>query len=199
MGISHVCMSCSFDMARVRARLEPHYGLPLVVCPDCGSATVRHKPRPWRSTRRIGVSLLALAGQLALLAACLGLVIAVCVAFGDAFLRGDFGVISRQVLIARLVTGGVLSLAVGTWLTAGFTHAGRVKTWLVFSGLAMVLLSLDLRWDQYPARLGVLVTIMTVALAGVPIGKLVLVIWHQTRRAIRCGYRRRRRARSAVL
>ncbi len=56
MAISHVCLSCGLDLARVRARLEPRYALPIVVCPDCGWAAVRRKPR--RSFGRLPASLL---------------------------------------------------------------------------------------------------------------------------------------------
>jgi hypothetical protein len=35
VAISHVCMGCGLDLARVRAAPDPHYGLPLVTCPRC--------------------------------------------------------------------------------------------------------------------------------------------------------------------
>jgi hypothetical protein len=56
MSLAHVCLGCGFDLARQRPRNEPYYGLPLIVCPRCATASVRRK-HPiavrWRQVRRV--------------------------------------------------------------------------------------------------------------------------------------------------
>jgi hypothetical protein len=53
---SHVCIACGHDLARLHAPPDPHYGLPVVVCPGCALACIR---RPytgvalWRSAMRV--------------------------------------------------------------------------------------------------------------------------------------------------
>lgn len=46
---SHVCSACGHDLARLRAPPDPHYALPVVVCPGCALACVR---RPYAGTAR---------------------------------------------------------------------------------------------------------------------------------------------------
>ena len=40
---SHICPSCLMELSTVRALADPHYGLPVVVCPRCSLACVRTK------------------------------------------------------------------------------------------------------------------------------------------------------------
>ena len=70
MAISHLCISCGFDLARVRIRPDPFYALPIAICPDCGEAAVRRMhpmKQAWRTLLRLKTSLIALALQLAML------------------------------------------------------------------------------------------------------------------------------------
>lgn len=56
MAISHLCTTCGLDLARVRAAVDPHYGLPLVCCPRCRHYQFRRKYpilRRWKQARRI--------------------------------------------------------------------------------------------------------------------------------------------------
>ena len=53
---SHTCPSCLTELGRIRAVPDPHYGLPVVVCPSCSLATVRQRHPDiefWRSFRRV--------------------------------------------------------------------------------------------------------------------------------------------------
>ncbi len=202
MAISHVCLSCGLDLARVRARLEPRYALPIVVCPDCGWAAVRRKPR--RSFVRLSASLLALVVQLGLLAAGLGGLVAISIELGDVLAQGSFGTLARDEIILRLAVCVAFAIMLGTWLTAGFGHARRTTTWLVFTGLGIALLSLGLAGDGWSgqfevlrARCLVLAMIMAVATAGVPTGILARAAWRHVERSLWQMRRRRLRTWSA--
>lgn len=201
MAISHVCLSCGLDLARVRALLEPRYALPVVVCPDCGRAAVRRKPRQLRSLQRLAVSLLTLIAQLGILAAGLGLLIAISIEMGNVLADGTFGALPGNEILLRFAVCAAFAVALGTWLTAGFGHARRTTTWLVFAGLGIVLVSLGSliggRPDQLVPRCLVVVMVMTVATAGVPLGMLTRVGWRQFERSLWRVRRRRLRARSA--
>ncbi len=98
MAISHLCLGCGFDLARVRTRPDPHYALPLVVCPDCGDAAVR-RVHPlqlgWRAFLRVPASIIALVIQLGLLSGAAAAVIGVCVE-GERWARGNLIATARQ-------------------------------------------------------------------------------------------------------
>jgi hypothetical protein len=220
MAISHLCMACGLDLARVRTRLDPYYALPMVLCPDCGEATVRRRHPSlggWQTLLRLKTSLAALALQLALLAGFLSAVVAVCVLVGDSWVRGNLAVSQRDELILAALAFGALPLALGAWLTAGLGHVRRGGAWLAFTLLTLVLISLDcvgeplarrlldacglsltlgaFRWDHFMVRLAVQMTIMTMATAGIPPGMLARVGYRQWRRNRWRARRRRRRAR----
>ena len=201
MAISHVCLSCGLDLARVRALLEPHYALPVVVCPDCGWAAVRRAPRDRRSFHRLLVSLLTLISQLGLLAAGLGMLLFVGIEMGDVLASGTFGALSSEDILLRLTVCAAFAVALGTWLTSGFGHVRRTTTWLVFSGFGIVLVSIGSlvggSLDVLAARCLVVVMIMTVATAGVPLGMLARVASRRFERSLWGVRRRRLRARSA--
>jgi hypothetical protein len=57
---SHTCPSCLYELARIRAVPDVHYGLGVVVCPRCQNACVRARHPDhafWRSFRRVYQSL----------------------------------------------------------------------------------------------------------------------------------------------
>ncbi len=203
MAISYVCLSCGLDLARVRARLEPYYALPIVVCPDCGRAAVRHRPRAWRSFRRLMLSLTTLAAQLGLVVTGLAGLLAISEHMGDAFSRLSFGGIPRNEIIFRLSVCAAFAVALGAWLTAGFSHARRTTTWLVFYGAGIALIAVGALIDRNSNGLGfhfvVATLVMTVAVAGVPLGVLAGFTWRHVRRATCRWHRRRLRARSTGL
>ena len=216
MAISHLCISCGLDLARVRVRPDPLYALPIVICPDCGEAAVRRMhpmKRAWRTVLRLNTSLIALGFQLSLLIGGGSAVVAVCVLVGDAWALGSLAFPQREERIIAFLAFGVLPLALGAWLTAGLGHLRRLPVWLVFSLAVLVLISLDcvgeplarrgleasglsltpidLRWDLLSARVAVLTAIMTIAIAGIPLGMLARV-GHRRWRCNRWRARRRR-------
>lgn len=46
---SHICIACGHDLTRLHAPPDPHYALPIVVCPTCARASVR---RPYAGAAR---------------------------------------------------------------------------------------------------------------------------------------------------
>jgi hypothetical protein len=172
MAISHICMSCGLDLARLHPRPDPHYGLPIVVCPRCATAVVR-RAHPlvvrWREARRLRGAMRAMglraAVGAALMAASVGMVFLV-----EAGAK-DLGVsafeLPRLIFLGRdgahrlpeeaPVMGGVLlglwvllQIGVGVLLSAGLRHWGRAIAWGVWAGLLVLMLSLVPA--SYPVR-----------------------------------------------
>ncbi|MDQ7013330.1 MAG: hypothetical protein Q9O74_05460 [Planctomycetota bacterium] len=176
MARSHICMGCGKELARLRAPPDPHYGLPVVVCPGCGLACVR-RPRGglarWHTfLRALGAGLKLVGGGMLLVAVlALGLVFCAQVAEGldealvgkpfSAFFKPD--AVVQQRLGDWWTYGGVWIVPVWgvAWLSIGlltgvfFPH-WRVRWWLVgMAGLTVagffiptVLIALD-DWVQY--------------------------------------------------
>lgn len=67
MPISHICISCGDELARIRAVPDPHYGLAVVVCPGCNRACVRIRRNSltsgWLGIRKLVGTLAALVAQ----------------------------------------------------------------------------------------------------------------------------------------
>jgi len=224
MADSHLCLSCGSDLARVRARQEPHYGLPLVICPACGAAAVRRRHplvRGWRTLRQLGTSAGVLAFQVAALGAGVGLVTSACIALGEDLVRGRLGRLETDQMATLLLMLVILSVALGTWLTAGLRHWRRSAAWVFFGGLVLVLLAADtvmrpvltlvlraggfaeyaysLELDEFVARSMCLAGILAVATAGIPLGTGLGGAGRILRRALVRGRRRRLRARRALI
>jgi hypothetical protein len=222
MAISHLCTNCGSDLARIRARREPHYGLPLVVCPRCGASAVRRRhplQRRYRSGKRLALSLAVLTAQLGLLAAFISLTTAVCVQFGDDLMQGDLDLSRPEMTVLAVLSFGILPITLGAWLKAGLPHWRRPIAWLVFALLVLPLLSIDTlllpwlarsvpslnltlewsvcRWDVWLGRASALGVIMLVALLGIPIGTGLVRLNDLARRGLwrtRLHRARRRRA-----
>lgn len=169
--MSHICLSCGRDLARVCALVEPHYGLPVVVCPDCGRAVVRRR-HPiivrWRQFRRLRRSVLALAWRVGVLAAALGATVPIVLNLASDLFRGGLrgpvaicqaviGLDSagRRVLVSWVESNqyeivGVLaaSLMVGVVLRLAFSHLGRGNALMVWIVLLTLCLSIDPLWEM---------------------------------------------------
>jgi len=214
MAISHLCLTCGADLARERAEREPRYGLPLVICPWCGTATVRRRhpmQQQWRSMKRVSLSLVFLGVQASLFLALLASTLIVAWYFGhDRGAGVNMEDTGRQIVLG--LSFGLLPISLGAWLTAGLHHWRTWAAWVTFGALALVLLSLDvLLWpaatklarafelsvhaepyqrEVWADRLWVLALVMTVAVAGIPLGRLMLA---GARRLKRQSWRRRLR------
>jgi len=126
-------MNCGKDLARVRVQRDPHYHLPLVICPQCGTAAVRQRHPIIARYRQSRLIVLAMVGVLVQLAS-IGL-------FGFLNLMATVAVMMimlevpryrnedevRVVLVMSLLA---LPIATGTWLTVAFHHLRRWKVWL---------------------------------------------------------------------
>ena len=221
MTIAHVCFDCARDLAGARAVRDPHYALPLVICPSCGKASVR-RAHPfhtrWIATLRVGSAVTALILQnavaLALIASTLS-VIAGTLTLGYAAMIGDA---TRQTMINLGISIGAVSIATGAWLTAGLSHISWRRAWLGWLLLIITLVSVvaAVTLAALPGRVPDLVSwivgtslivvaacvplgiIMALALAGVPVGKLILMV-HRAFVRERFRWRRRRSALGATV
>jgi hypothetical protein len=217
MAISHACLNCGTDLARVRAVREPHYGLPLVVCPGCGSAAVRNRHvihQRWRGLLRVSKSLIAAVAQLIALVLCAGGVITLCILIQEET-RWFLGGASTEPIAACLPAVMVIAVAVlsGVWLTAGLAHWKRAWAWAIFTILIAISLSidtviapavtqltagpggfgekLDYEMPEWLFRLLVLGVMMMIATAGIPPGILARR-WAAALRQSRWRARRKR-------
>ncbi len=149
------------------------------------------------------MSLLTLAAQLGMAVGGLAGLLAVSEELGDVIARGSFDALPRDEIIFRLSVYAAFAVALGAWLTVGFSHARRTTTWLVFYGSGIVLIAVGALIDGRSNGLGfhfvVATVVMTVALAGVPLGVLAGFTWRQGQRAMWRLHRRRLRARSTGL
>lgn len=209
MAIAHVCLGCGKDLARLRAAIEPHYGLPIVRCPTCGLVCVRRRHpqwRVWRSIIRVGSSLAALVLQLAA-----ALILAVMtIAFAGLILStltGEPPPIDRtspraMLLLAALVLA--VSILNGVWLSAALGHVARRRAWIgwflfLVSCLACLFVpflmdgpsSMDLLLFTLfsMGAISFIAGMLVVGLAGVPLGNLILRFLTSYRRS---RWRRRR-------
>lgn len=160
MAISHVCTGCGLDLAPQRAAPEPHYGLPVVVCRACGTASVRHRRAETarRARRRLRHALGLLTIQLAAVFL-IGLLMGVwCVGIGKSGITLlDAG---RDLMDRLRGTGAawpspaagyaafaVFSAVAGLWLTVAFEHlgvVGAIARWALLLQAAVLVLPLVL-------------------------------------------------------
>ncbi len=154
MAISHVCMGCGLDLARVRAAPEPHYGLPLVTCPRCAGACVRRHPSRigWRGARRLRRAAAGLAAQVAILlgSAAITTIASISMAVERftprtvaqdfmAVLRGDEDLLMSGPLVAAVALLG-WAVLVGLWLSATLRHLGVPRAILLWGAVVQALI-----------------------------------------------------------
>ncbi len=141
MALSHICIGCGLELSRRRTSPDPHYGLPVVVCPGCSVPSVR---RPgmrlgWRAGRRQRRALLTLAAQSAFGLFLLGATVGLTIGFVDE----RTGLLESLRLLGGLLAGAAdwgdydstpailllsltaVSITAGAWLTVGLAHCTR--------------------------------------------------------------------------
>jgi hypothetical protein len=223
MAISHLCITCGLDLARTRAAREPRYGLPLVICPGCGTPAVRRRhpiAARGRMLRRVARSLIALLLQATAACGLMAAVTGACIGLVHALLFWGLDLDWKDE--GALIVGGliVLVLALGAWLTAGLAHWRLGAAWALFGLIAVLILAgdsliapavsqlaalgglthevLDYQMVHFVLRLVLLCAIMLAATAGIPLGKGILLALQRFRgwrwRARRRRLRRRRTA-----
>ncbi len=112
MPVAHACISCGTSLSRVRARRDPHYGLPLVVCPTCTRACVRRRHPLQAGWRRVRAT-------------------------QNAIRHAGFLTIATSVFLAGAIFGAALTLdffrAMGTSWTRLHEDvlSGRVASWTI--------------------------------------------------------------------
>lgn len=224
MAMSHICLTCGLDLARVRPFHDSHYGLPLIVCPQCGTATARRK-HPlvvcWRRFCRVIRALLAVALQLLTLGGLTALTMVFCIIAAHDVIRGRLpgpdDSVGRPIVLGLVA---LLSVGIGAWLTIGLAHWRRWVAWAAFSACVAALMSLDVlvapfvismldrslvghihllfRPELWYIRLALLAAMMVVAVVGVPAGGALRRVWQVVSRnrwkARRRRIRRRRNA-----
>ena len=132
MGVvakSHICPSCLTELARIRAVLDVHYGLPIVVCPSCSAATVRTRHPDiefWRGVRRFHWAMRNLLAKLALTVLA-GLVFwLIVMASEDIFSPGRFDLVYPYY-------SGDPGLAIGASVTMGVSVVLMMTVVLLYS------------------------------------------------------------------
>lgn len=212
MAAAHVCPCCGAALTRMRPQPDPHYGLPLVLCPGCGRAAVRRRDllqQAWRQGVRANRALGVLCTQalviVGLAAAALGWVTTL------ASLPPTWRTVQdeRWLLLAAAAT----CLLTGIWLTAGLSHWRRWVAFVAWTMLLAILVALD-GWLVSTAapllavkgvtllpgapdvfrlleRLEIVALMIVVTALGIPAGMGILRL-HATNRSLRFRRRRRR-------
>lgn len=129
-------MQCGFDLARQRATLDPHYGLPLAICPRCGWTCVRRDlllANRYRAIRRAteALALLVLQGTLILLFTSVNCLNAIGLdewslePRGLAWARRNWEYLAWAIIVVPHLTGA--------WLMVAFDHRRRVTVFLLWT------------------------------------------------------------------
>lgn len=208
MAIAHLCIQCGFDLARIRAQRDPHYHLPLVVCPRCAHACVRRMhplQRAWRTFLRMDRAIWLLFWHAALMLLLIVLNVSVVV-----LLAQNAASPTEWYWIQRVTLGYsfVFQIGTGMWLTVGFAHLRARWVWPAWIAIIGVLSNMDfIVYEIHRAigstdgpdmpddmaglflfRIVTLAGAMAVAALGIPLG-------HGVRRSYRIHRRQRWRKR----
>lgn len=152
MRISHACAGCGSDLTYLRAAPDPHYHLPIVVCPSCDLAVVRRKPEMSRIAKRYRrgrSSWWALSNRVSLLVISLLVTVSATEALAiDALDRwngvtkgwapsfGEEGFVFRDPLHDRALIVAGIGFWVGSWLVGTLPHWNPWKAVGAFGALA---------------------------------------------------------------
>ncbi len=158
MAIAHVCLGCGADLARIRVIRDPHYRLPIVICPDCGGACVRRVDpilQRWRAFQSLAAALCALLVQVLivlLLAPATALVIDAVPDLFPVRISGNVFDLLYDQSIEAMVVCVTLPLLTGVWMTTGLGHW---RPWLARAVWGLIIAAL-LSWDMLRLAFGTL-------------------------------------------
>ena len=138
----HTCARCGLDLSKIRAVIDPIYGLPLVTCTRCDRTCARRRPMmitAWRTVcRRTRAVSLLIAQMFAAFILMLGLSGASRLAVDEVRGLGQMpvgnaaGLFDRIEQIAYLVNWPMWCIFAGAWLTSALGHWRRRVLWPVF-------------------------------------------------------------------
>lgn len=199
MAIAHICLNCAQDLARQPAILDPHYSLPLVVCPNCNKASVRRPnfySAKYKSMLRIITVFSTLLFQALFIITLAGATVAWIFLIGHVVFRMNDAELS-QLHVSNVIVAFVLtSLATGAWLTAGLSHIPKFKTWIGWSVFLVIVsaitsiiyfisqssndtnLAADVLSLVFVNGLALIpiIVLMIFAMGGIPLGKFFLYL-----------------------
>ncbi|MBL4808576.1 MAG: hypothetical protein JKY43_00760 [Phycisphaerales bacterium] len=152
MPISHICPSCLTELAKVRAVPDPHYGLAVVVCPSCQTASVRTRHPDiefWRGFRRFHQSLRMVIAKVFLMALLAGVMTLLISAAGDIYTPfGRFDLMYpfrdgdpwTTIFGMGVLVGSAIVMMVAVLL---MSHQPRIYAIVILLGLTLVLFTSD--------------------------------------------------------
>ena len=198
MRKSHVCLGCGQEIRHVAAPLDPHYQLPVVVCPTCGQAAVRGPNRIlWKKTARSAWWFSVQVGM----ATIVMLVVSSTILGLD--LRRTISNLTSDPLMAFTTIAAVVALiAAGAWMGAALRHIVLWQLLLGFCGVLIVIVLLGavrrpwqlwptLRWHDV-ADLGQ-VALLVLAIVGAAAAMAQLLTRSGNQRAMAKRMRKRRK------
>ena len=150
MAIAHVCLGCGADLARTHVIRDPHYRLPIVICPGCGEACVRRVDpilQRWRAFQLLAAALCALLVQVLivfLLAPATALVIDAVPDLLPVRIPGNVFDLLYNQSFAAMVVGVTLPVLTGVWMATGLGHW---RPWLARAVWGLIITAL-LSWDM---------------------------------------------------
>lgn len=149
MAIAHVCLGCGADLARIHVIRDPHYRLPIVICPGCSHVCVRRVDpilQRWRTFQPAAAALCALSVQLLIVlllaTATAGVVDAVPDILPAPISGNVFDLLDNQSIWAMVVCV-TLPVLTGIWMTTGLGHW---RPWLARAVWGLLIAGL-LSWD----------------------------------------------------
>jgi len=150
MPLSQCCRNCGVDLARIRPRTDPHYGLRLITCPACQCCDVRDRRPVTRAIDRMirtTASIRGLLLQVAALAFFLPVLIATRERLTYILPEGPPDLPPRETALF-LAFCSLLTMGYGAWLTMAMGHLGRWRALLIGSGSLLILSLFMLPWTQ---------------------------------------------------
>ena len=141
MAKAHVCMECGTDLARVRVQREPHYQLPLVVCPRCRAVSIR-RCHPiiarYRHARLVALAVAAVIIQLGLIGLFTFLNMMAAVTLMFSVLEVSEHRSKEEIMMMGITALVVVPIATGAWLSVSFYHLRRWRVWLGWFAFMLV-------------------------------------------------------------